>query len=445
MRGRAIQSGILLVLVVAACEGKSGLRANRSDAGAETRVGLPADDGTCPEATSLCGTGAGARCLSLADDPMNCGACGRACTPGIACVAGVCQNARCEGSTSFHKIAGYPKSIPDSLYLAADQNRDGRFDVIEYQGDGAKLTLWLGNPDGTFTATTQYPTPGTAQTWSLPDYAAVGDFNEDGLSDLVVTNDDRTIPRVRPGLPGGGFGGAPGTPAYRLEMGDLDGDGHLDVATSEPHDDGPSQILIWRGLGNGAFAGPSRYAIRDEYAGVGAVLDWNRDGALDILAGTWSGLHILLGAGDGSFPDDQDCGVAGGVVADLNQDGNLDIVWRIYSQQEIATMLGQGGCNFAPRASHAFSTDPLALVVGDVTGDGFPDVLVTRRYAQAALLVTNPDGTLAAPIDVAIDTSDVLAMWIADVTGDGHADVITSGARGIEVYAQACNQAGEAP
>ncbi|HEY5281632.1 MAG TPA: hypothetical protein VIM14_02480, partial [Polyangia bacterium] len=69
---------------------------------------LPLDGGVCPDTKSLCGSGAGARCYALDSDPMNCGACGRACTPGVACSAGACQQAKCTGPVSFQQIASFP-------------------------------------------------------------------------------------------------------------------------------------------------------------------------------------------------------------------------------------------------------------------------------------------------------------------------------------------------
>lgn len=430
----------MLGLTLASC-GKSTLTVSHRDAGANTRDGLVSDDGTCPEPTSPCGTGANARCYVLADDPMNCGACGRACTPGVTCVAGACQNVKCTGTPTFHRIATYPPSLEDSHYLGADMNRDGRLDLIEHVQDGSKLAMWLGNPDGTFTATDRYPTTGTAQTRSLPDYATVGDFNEDGLADLVVTIKDDSDVHVRLGQVGGGLGPPSGALSFLLQSGDLDGDGHLDLVTTAPHpNNGPSQILVLRGRGDGTFAGPTRYTILDETAWSEAVIDWNGDGALDILAMGYSGLHILYGRGDGSFADDEHCGVAGGLPVDLNQDGLLDIVWTIWPTQTLATILGQGGCDFTPRKDYGLPPVAPALAIGDITGDGFPDVLVGHDATTASFFVTNPDGTLSPRTEVAIDTTDVWIMWIADVTSDGRADVVCGGSRGLEVYANDCDR-----
>lgn len=54
--------------------------------GADASVVLP-DGGTCPGTTITCG----AACVDPASDVANCGGCGRACSPGQACVSGVCS------------------------------------------------------------------------------------------------------------------------------------------------------------------------------------------------------------------------------------------------------------------------------------------------------------------------------------------------------------------
>lgn len=440
----------LLGLATLSCGGRSGLVV-RTDGGRTPGPGgspqvLPLDDGSCPATTSLCGTGPVARCYALDSDAMNCGACGRACTPGVACSAGSCKQSQCTGPASFQQIASFPSSLatrdPTQFmgYVGADMNRDGRLDLIEYN-QGGDLMIWLGHGDGTFAASTSYSTLDSFGTWALPGYAAVGDFNEDGLADLAVTRPGSETVEIRPGISGGGLGGHPGLPVSRLVMADLDGDGHLDVIEGHiNHDQGENRFTVLRGRGNGTFAKTGDYAIPDDLIARIQLRDWDGNGTLDLLA-VGTTLHVLPGKGDGTFAELQHCALGvdfqTGVFPDLNLDGKLDAVWAMWPNQSLATVLGSGDCRFSPRTDYPESFQPWVLGIGDLSGDGVLDLVLPGDKGRTLLLIGKGDGTFVAEPELALDMSG-LALFIADVTDDGVPDIVSTGERGIVVFANTC-------
>ncbi len=70
--------------------------------------------------------------------------------------------------------------------------------------------------------------------------------------------------------------------AYRLALGDLNENGHLDVVSN-------SEVAVWFGMGDGTFGPPQRLA--GQAASV-AVADMNRDGLADIVMGSTAGVLV---------------------------------------------------------------------------------------------------------------------------------------------------------
>jgi len=402
------------------------------------------EDGTCPSPASRCGSGEHAQCQRLDSDPANCGSCGHSCTPGIDCSDGICQQTPCTGPVAFHEIGRFPGRLsgtkdPSRAYLGADVNRDGRLDLLEYDygDDSTAIVIWLGQGDGKFVASNSYPTVGNAGTPALPGYAAVADFNEDGLADLVVTRGSGASVEVRPGLPGGGFGGRAGIPLDRLQIADLDRDGHLDVVSAPLVSPGDiRQFTVLLGRGDGALTKVAIYGNHDVAVGSVAVLDWDGDGIPDVLTG-YITLHIMPGNGDGTFASDQNCGVGLGAFADFNQDGRLDLAWMDPRINRAMTIFGLGACKFSPRTDYPLSFEPAALGVGDISGDGLLDLLVSSHGNRTALFLGKGDGTFATGPDLDVDTSGY-PMFIADVTDDGRADIVITQYDGIVVYSNTC-------
>ena len=160
----------------------------------------------------------------------------------------------------------------------ADVNGDGRKDLIVTRfGHSGGLTVRLGNGDGTFGAAS-HPAGYTFARGAAVD---VGDFNQDGSVDIVVYGG---FSGAGGGGSGGlyvllnGGGGAFATPAriggtafnglstgslndVKLAVADVNGDGHTDIAVSDPHlafrgrhkAYGPEQYLLL-GNGDGTFA-----------------------------------------------------------------------------------------------------------------------------------------------------------------------------------------------
>lgn len=220
------------------------------------------------------------------------------------------------------------------VLLTADINQDGKLDLIAGLQDGppGEISILLGNGDGTFEKGAHYGTGG-----DTVDAMAMGDFNHDGILDIVTFDHNIDSASVLLGIGNGGFQ-APTFVKFPIEAdfqaaiaADFNGDGNLDLAVSWEGVKPLGGIFVVFGDGNGGFPSIHNSLAGSGPMGIGAG-DFNADGILDLVSGDWNGgdLALLLGEGNGTFHSPHDYAAGrnpeGIALADFNEDGKLDAV-----------------------------------------------------------------------------------------------------------------------
>ena len=319
--------------------------------------------------------------------------------------------------------------------VAADLNHDGYGDIVAFEDDGVHILL--GSPGGRhygYFSSDQLLRPSDAFDYQLEN-VVTGDFNGDGLPDLAIsTLSGVTIyQQASNGLftrlqeyPGGGL----------LAVGDFNGDHKLDLAV------GGNPINILYGQGNGYFNGP---AITNNHGQPGPVVtaDFNHDGIPDI-ASTWNGkctpelvcsnfLSIFLGTGKGwfqppvSYPIPLSSGPLPGIVlavGDLNGDGIPDIVAVEPPEETLpsdtAVFLGKSDGTFSAAKVYTLGDHGNGIVyLRDMDNDGKLDLVVNFGIAYG-----NGDGTFGQVTSYPIGVVGGLA--VADLNHDGRMDLLAN-------------------
>ncbi len=298
--------------------------------------------------------------------------------------------------------------------VIADFNGDGIPDLAVIMYGSADISILLGKGDGTFAAAIEATAPGGP----VVDLSQIvtADFNGDGIPDLAVIDSDGSTVDILLGNGDGTFTSeatnppTSGTP-QSIVTGDFNGDGKTDLAVAESGD----SIAILSGNGDGTFAAAGTVHSGSNYSPIAAA-DFNGDGKLDLAVAeggapaTRESVTILTGNGDGTFNSPTSgqspvsTQVTSIVVADFNQDGAADVV--VTDQNGNATVFLNDGSGTFSESYPVLTVSPsfyLFAGVGDLNGDGYPDIMAAGYYQSAlSLLLTEPTETATATANVAV-------------------------------------------
>jgi hypothetical protein len=364
-------------------------------------------------------------------------------------------------TTQFVQVTppGDPLAVgfqPDAVAVA-DLNGDGAPDIVTANGDsygqggsyfqeydtGPTVSVLLGNSDGSFQKQQTY----ALDEGSNANAVAVADLTGDGIPDIITANNNGTL-SVLQGNGDGTFqqpetlSDSGGTPDA-LAVADLNGDGIPDIITANSRGSHNSfgKVSVLLGNGDGTFQEPLTFSV-GLHPNALAVADLTGDGIPDIATANGDGtVSVLLGNGDGTFQPQQTFPVGSGAdavaVADLNGDGIPDIITAnagtpSHPGDTVSVLLGHGDGTFLPQQTFQVGSQPGALAVADLTGDGKPDIIAANRGGSynpygntVSVLLGNGDGTFQPQqtFQVGLGPS---AVAVADLGGDGIPDIITA-------------------
>ncbi len=326
-----------------------------------------------------------------------------------------------ESSVSFNR-SDFSSAGSNIQVVTVDFDGDGKLDLASADFSGT-VRIFLGNGDGTFRVGQTYA---ACNAHGL----AVGDFNQDGIPDLVVADAGCGEVTILLGVGDGSFTeggtfstGSGGLSPYSVAVGDFNSDGKLDLVTA---DETLSKASVLIGNGDGTFQTHVDYTTCTDSRKV-VTGDFNGDGRLDFAVSSYNGVSVLLGKGDGTFQPETFYSLITPdhpymLTADLNGDGMLDLAVAS-TAGSVSVLMGKGDGTFNSAVNYSTGGYSAAVAAADFNGDGILDLVFTN-YATSniSLLLGRGDGTFGAFTTYPAD-SGARGLVVADFNGDGRLDL----------------------
>ena len=235
---------------------------------------------------------------------------------------------------------------------------------------------------------------------------------------------------------------ATGSLSQSVASGDFDGDGKADIVVSQQAD---HSIGIFRNtssaVGNINFAAGINIST-DDFTSPNSVAtaDFDGDGKLDIVVAKQFGDDVSVfrntSAGPGSinFAPKLDFATAETpfwlAVGDFDGDGKPDIAVANATSNSVSilrnTSSGPGNISFAAKVDFTTGNEPRAVAVGDLDGDGKPDLALACTASNVLSVLRNTStgaGNIGFATKLDYTVEQAYSVAIGDLNGNGNADI----------------------
>lgn len=325
-----------------------------------------------------------------------------------------------DGSGIFtNTLQALGKAYTWSIVLS-DMNNDGDPDIVTGNNDQQPNVVYYNDGQGIFIDVTRPSAiDGSASSVTL------GDIDGDGDLDMLVT-DNMEWTKIRLNDGNGNYVDVQTLEAFESTssaFGDIDGDGDLDIVIGASEFFGTAEDnLIYFNDGSGLFT-KSAQALSGEITESIALGDVDNDGDLDLVTGNNGANKVWLNNGDGSFIDSgQNLGAdwtLGIALSDIDDDSDLDIISANPNGNTLIWLNDSHGTY--SDAGQALSA-AFAISLGDIDGDN--DMDIVQALGSSNKIWTNIGGNFSDTGQSLINDGFSYSIALADMDNDGDLDVV---------------------
>ncbi|MFY9307564.1 MAG: FG-GAP-like repeat-containing protein [Bacteroidia bacterium] len=345
-------------------------------------------------------------------------------------------------SSSFGPPTNYTAGNSPRSISVADLDGDGHPDIVITNSADSTISILKNLSEiGGFSLDSPVQLVGKMS----PQDIAIGDITGDGKPDIaVVSKDSNMVTTFRNTSSGNtiSFGQkvniSTGLSPKGISLADIDRDGRLEIIVSN---EGANTVSVFKNtltaLGGISYNSKIDFPTGSSPRSVAAE-DIDGDGMPDVITTNYGGNNFSVlkntsSGGNISFdsPIDFTTGVGPQSirVADLDSDGMNDVVITNNTSGTISVYKNTsntGSVSFSPGIDALTGTGPVNVAVGDVDGDGAPDLSATNKASNTVSVFKNTSTIGTISLNPKLDftvLSGPIGVVLADFNGDGRPDL----------------------